>query len=198
MTPSPSSQSHGRQKKRRRTSGERSSSSSPHDSMVEGLETSALELCSPPHAGGTPLQPPAPPSSAGSASSQPLSTHQTQVTAQGLPPPPQTHPHGPTLVPIPGDPGLMLPPISHPDDMEIKPGIAEMIREEERVSVIHSLIVELEPLHEPSFVIVMHMCINALPFVAKSLKILIFFSSQSLVKIILSQAEIITNAFPPL
>ncbi|GFG38178.1 hypothetical protein Cfor_03784, partial [Coptotermes formosanus] len=31
-----------------------------------------------------------------------------------------------------GDPGLPLPPPPHPDDMEIKPGIAEMIREEER------------------------------------------------------------------
>ncbi|PSN56525.1 hypothetical protein C0J52_14778 [Blattella germanica] len=103
-----------RQKKRRRTSGERSSISSPEESLgAEGLETSALELS------------PQPPPNA-------------MVNSQGLPPPPppQNHPHGPTLVPIPGDPGLPLPPPPHPDDMEIKPGIAEMIREEERVSTL--------------------------------------------------------------
>ena len=103
-----------RQKKRRRTSGERSSISSPEESLgAEGLDTSGLELS------------PQPPPNA-------------MVNSQGLPPPPppQNHPHGPTLVPIPGDPGLPLPPPPHPDDMEIKPGIAEMIREEERVSLI--------------------------------------------------------------
>ncbi|KAJ9599921.1 hypothetical protein L9F63_009749, partial [Diploptera punctata] len=95
-----------RQKKRRRTSGERSSISSPEESLgAEGLDSSALELS------------PQPPPNA-------------MVNSQGLPPPPP--PHGPTLVPIPGDPGLSLPPPPHPDDMEIKPGIAEMIREEER------------------------------------------------------------------
>jgi hypothetical protein len=108
----PPQQQQHRQKKRRRTSGERSSVSSPEESLgAEGLDSSALEL--------SPQQPP-----------------NAIVNSQGLPPPPppQNHPHGPTLVPIPGDPGLPLPPLPHPDDMEIKPGIAEMIREEERVS----------------------------------------------------------------
>jgi hypothetical protein len=78
---------------------------------AEGLDPSALEL--------SPQQPP-----------------NAMVNSQGLPPPPppQNHPHGPSLVPLPGDSGLPLPPPPHPDDMEIKPGIAEMIREEERVS----------------------------------------------------------------
>lgn len=108
----PQQQPPHRQKKRRRTSGERSSVSSPEESLgAEGLDSSALEL--------SPQQPP-----------------NAMVNSQGLPPPPppQNHPHGPTLVPIPGDTGLPLPPPPHPDDMEIKPGIAEMIREEERVS----------------------------------------------------------------
>lgn len=112
----PQQQQLHRQKKRRRTSGERSSVSSPEESLgAEGLDSSALEL--------SPQQPP-----------------NAMVNSQGLPPPPppQNHPHGPSLVPLPGDPGLPLPPPPHPDDMEIKPGIAEMIREEERAKLLES------------------------------------------------------------
>lgn len=91
-------------KKRRRTSVDESS---PEGSVTESLEGRALELVttSPPSAHTTPAPPSVPP---GAMLHLPL----------GPPPPP--------------------PPVqtssSAAEDMEIKPGIAEMIREEERVS----------------------------------------------------------------
>lgn len=92
-----------RAKKRRRTSGERSSLSSPAESASTEIQEHPPSVEMPPAPSATPLpQNPA-------SSEQPL-----QLT-----------------LPLPPAPA----PVSHPsDDMEIKPGIAEMIREEERVS----------------------------------------------------------------
>nr|CAD7427892.1 unnamed protein product [Timema monikensis] len=104
-SPSPSQLAAHRQKKRRRTSGERSSVSSPEENSlvgVDGMETSSGVLELSPH-------PPPPP-------------------GPGLAPPPSSHNMITDTLPLPPPP----PPSSHPDDMEIKPGIAEMIREEER------------------------------------------------------------------
>nr|CAD7568244.1 unnamed protein product [Timema californicum] len=111
-SPSPSQLAAHRQKKRRRTSGERSSVSSPEENSlvgVDGMETSSGVLELSPH-------PPPPP-------------------GPGLAPPPSSHNMITDTLPLPPPP----PPSSHPDDMEIKPGIAEMIREEERVSTLLSL-----------------------------------------------------------
>lgn len=91
-------------KKRRRLSGEHSSLSSPAESASTEIPEPPPSVEMPPAPSATPI--PQPPSSA-----EPL----------------------PLNLPLPQPP----PQISHStaaDDMEIKPGIAEMIREEERVS----------------------------------------------------------------
>ncbi|CAG9832698.1 unnamed protein product [Diabrotica balteata] len=94
-----------RAKKRRRPSGERSSLSSPAESAsTEVPDPPPSVEMSPAPSSATPLPTP---SASSAVAAEPL-----QLT---LPLPPQ-------------------PPPSAVDDMEIKPGIAEMIREEERVS----------------------------------------------------------------
>lgn len=94
-----------RAKKRRRPSGERSNLSSPAESASTEVQEPPPSVEMPPAPSATPL--PQTPTSA----EQPL-----QLTLPLAP------------APAPG-------PVSHAsDDMEIKPGIAEMIREEERVS----------------------------------------------------------------
>ncbi|GLV42662.1 bric a brac 1 [Carabus blaptoides fortunei] len=101
-----------RPKKRRRPSGERSSLSSPADSV-------STEIPEPPPPTPTvdmsPVPPPTP--QLPPPSNEPLSL------SLPLPPPPPQQ-------------GAQLP--QHPDDMEIKPGIAEMIREEERAKLLES------------------------------------------------------------
>lgn len=100
-----------RPKKRRRPSGERSSLSSPADS------------------GSTEVPEPPPPTPLVDMSPAPPSTPQL--------PPPSNEPLSLSLqLPPPSQQGSIG---GHPDDMEIKPGIAEMIREEERVSPYFTL-----------------------------------------------------------
>ncbi|XP_065160139.1 protein bric-a-brac 1-like isoform X1 [Atheta coriaria] len=99
-----------RAKKRRRPSGERSSISSPAESASTGIPEQPASVEMSPAPPATPL----PASSAGGGvSADPLPLNMT-----ALPPQPQ---------------------ISHAtDDLEIKPGIAEMIREEERAKLLES------------------------------------------------------------
>lgn len=102
-----------RPKKRRRPSGERSSLSSPADSV-------STEVPEPPPPTPTVDMSPAPPPTP----QLPPPANEPLSLSLPLPPPPPQQ-------------GAQLP--QHPDDMEIKPGIAEMIREEERVSLINKL-----------------------------------------------------------
>lgn len=76
-------------------------------------------------------------SAAGSPIDQTASDHNEQ--ASPIPPSISHQPQTPTsmppfTIPPPLESSIGLSSISHPDEMEIKPGIAEMIREEERVS----------------------------------------------------------------
>ncbi|XP_063238106.1 protein bric-a-brac 1-like isoform X2 [Bacillus rossius redtenbacheri] len=101
-----------RHKKRRRVSGERAS-------PEEGDAAPG---------GGEP--PPVPPAA-------PTCLDMSLAANQPAPPPPPPPPHGLALgdsLPPPPPP----PAPAHPDDMEIKPGIAEMIREEERAKLLES------------------------------------------------------------
>ncbi|CAA9994652.1 unnamed protein product [Nesidiocoris tenuis] len=97
-----------RHKKRRRTSADQSSS--PEGSVTESLEGRALELVT---TSPTPTLPP-------SAPPTPQNTPTPQMLA--LPP----------LGPPPPPPPSSSAAANQPEDLEIKPGIAEMIREEER------------------------------------------------------------------
>lgn len=121
-----------RYKKRRRTSTDHSPTSSPESTPHGGLLN---------HSGsnnGTCNSPGAPSTPAGGLAglTEPLEG------ALAAPPPPPTGPPTPQLQSIPAaaDLSLSMPPppslSTHADDMEIKPGIAEMIREEERVSTL--------------------------------------------------------------
>lgn len=89
------------------------------------------------------LGPPAPPRAA-SRHGEPASAKQArkrQHSPAGSEPP-YTEPPAPPPARPPPAPSTAVPPLQlpaypmHPDDMEIKPGIAEMIREEERVSLL--------------------------------------------------------------
>lgn len=104
-----------RPKKRRRPSGERSSLSSPADSV-------STEVPEPPPPTPTVDMSPAPPPTP----QLPPPANEPLSLSLPLPPPPPQQ-------------GAQLP--QHPDDMEIKPGIAEMIREEERVSLRNKLFI---------------------------------------------------------
>lgn len=123
-----------RPKKRRRPSGERSSGlSSPADSL-------STEVPEPPPPTPSVEMSPAPP---------PTPTQQQQQ------PPPGTPVQGPLgsepmalvlpVPPPPPPPNQQPTSLTHADDLEIKPGIAEMIREEERVSTFIKLFCMLLP-----------------------------------------------------
>lgn len=121
-----------RPKKRRRPSGERSSGlSSPSDSV-------STEVPEPPPPTPTVEMSPAPPPTPTQQQQQPggqvvVTPQQSMATvaepmALVLPVPPPPPP-----------PQSQQATLGHGDDLEIKPGIAEMIREEERVSVFFKL-----------------------------------------------------------
>lgn len=127
-TPAPASRSSG--VKRRRISGSESpigGASSPAAASTPGMHHQHHEEASLDHHDGplslvghqqqAPPPPPPPPHSpvASSASLAP------QALTQAPPPPSSLHQH----------------PLAHSDDLDIKPGIAELIREEERVSFVN-------------------------------------------------------------
>ena len=127
-TPSPTPASRSSGVKRRRISGSESpigGASSPAAASTPGMHHQHHEEASLDHHDGplslvghqqqAPPPPPPPPHSPVASSLAP------QALTQAPPPPSSLHQH----------------PLVHSDDLDIKPGIAELIREEERVSLIY-------------------------------------------------------------
>lgn len=140
---SSSSSSHHRKKRRRASGGERStcsSASSPEETATSAASLAAastaahMELLESVAAAGGLMEPAVAAAAAAAVAA-------AAAAAAGLSPPSgnMDHCRQPPGTPDLPPPSLPLPPPPPPsvaDDMEIKPGIAEMILEEERVSVI--------------------------------------------------------------
>jgi len=128
-----------RPKKRSRLSADQSPShsASPDNTATPPPLASASQASTPgpcpmgrPSAASTPLEP-------GQRPSQTSPATMSAVASQLLPPPPPPPPSASNSMSIAEQNlalSLSMPSLLHSDDMEIRPGIAEMIREEERVS----------------------------------------------------------------